>query len=37
MHGHYSTTINYRPSIVGNGFAAAQSWPMDLQEVCQGC
>jgi len=36
MDGHYSAAVNYRPSALGNGFAAAGPRPMDLQEIHRG-
>ena len=30
MDGHHSKAIDYRPAIVGNGFASAKRQPMDL-------
>ena len=36
MDGHHSKAINYRPPIVGDGFASAGSRPMDLQEIYRG-
>jgi hypothetical protein len=33
MDGDHSKAINYRPPVVGNGFAPAGWWPMDLQKI----
>jgi hypothetical protein len=33
MDGDHSKAINYRSPAMGNGFASAGWWPMDLQEI----